>query len=366
MSFVRQQAIFNNKSYYMDDDDLLKSIGIIDHYRKIFLFIDKKEYINTKNLINGKIFLINFALVKTKSNSLINNGNLLRYVINMYSFNIEFILGFKQRDQAVCTLLEAYSNDAYYDLDRKIYYPENQILYDNYNTNNSMFLKETLIDMEYNSYDVIPEPIYYTSNHQWIKQGEPPELLNSFSAAFNYSFKELKDNKTQIVALDINNYQSFIENKKALLRRSELLNENQNLPIIDIKQIISDLFYYNAETLLEGLVFSYDSLVGEVAVHNPNWNVTMSFANSRPEDQKVKHIFEMKNRIKSAMNLIEKEHGNLLMFYCPWAHGDYFNIDFRDYKKENQPVAISSDQIDKMYSLDTIITDCMVSVDDIE
>lgn len=363
MSFVRQQAIYTNRSYLSDDNDLLKNIGIIDHYRKIFLFINKKEFINTQNVINGKVFLINFALVKTKSNMAINNGNLLRYVINMYSFNIEFILGWKKRDEAICTLLEAYSNDAYYDLDRKLYYPENQILYDNYNTINSPYLKESLIDMEYNAFDVIPEPIYYTSNHQWVKNGEMPELLNSFSAAFNYSFKELKDDKTQIVVLDLNHYQSFVESKKSMLRTTELLNESNNIPIINIKQVISDLFYYNAETLLEGLVFSYDSLVGDVAVHNPKWNVTMSFANYRPDEQKVKHIFEMKKRIKTAMNLIEKEHGNILMFYCPFSHGDNFNIDFRDYKKENQPITISSDQIDKMYSLDTAITDCMQTLD---
>lgn len=363
MSFVRQQASYVSREHLADGMEILKSSGIIEHYRKLFLFIDKREFINTKNVTNGKAFLINFSLNKKKSNSFTNNANLLHYVINMYSFNVEFILGWKNRDQALCTLLEAYSNDAYYDLDRKLYYPENQILYDNYNTINSQFLKESLIDMEYNSYDVIPEPIYYTSIHQFNKTREVPELLNSFAASFIYRLKELKDENTTITVLDINNFQSFVENKKFQLKRAEMLNSNINLPVVDIKQIVSDLFYYNAETLLEGLVFSYDTLIGDVAVHNPKWKVTMSFSNSRPEEQKINHIFEMKNRIKSAMELIEKEHGNVLMFYCPWAHGDNFNIHFRDYKKDSQPVTISSDNIDKMYSLDTVITDCMSTVD---
>lgn len=364
MSFVRQQASYMSREHLADREGILKSSGIIEHYRKLFLFIDRREFINTKNVISGKAFLINFSLNKKNANSFTNNANLLRYVINMYSFNVEFIFGWKNRDNAICTLLEAYSNDAYYDIDRKLYYPENQILYDNYNTINSQFLKESLIDMEYNSYDVIPEPLFYTSEHQLNVTREIPELLNSYAASFIYRLKELKDDKTMITVLDINNFQSFVENKKFQLKRSELLNSNINLPVVDIKQIVSDLFYYNAETLLEGLVFSYDSLVGEVAVHNPKWNVTMSFSNSRPEEQKINHIFEMKNRIKSAMELIEKEHGNVLMFYCPWAHGDNFNIHFRDYQRDRQPVTISSDNIDKMYSLDTVITDCMSTVDE--
>lgn len=366
--FVMEHAIYQNASYFNDNEALMKKVGIVDHYRKIFLFINKQEYLTTKNVSSGKMFLINFSLSKTNSSGFSSNGEFLRFMINMYSFNIEFISGFNQIDYSTCQLLEAFSNDAYYDLNRKIYTPENQILYDNKNSINNHFLKEALIDMEYNSYDVIPEPIYYTSNQQFVKTGEPPEILNSIVYTLVYQFKQLKDDKTAISVLDISQFQSFKESKLMELKRSELaysFPENQ-LPIIDIKQIISDLFYYNAETLLEGLVFSYDSCVGDVAIHKPNWAVTMSFASHRPEHQQAEHIFEMKRRIKNAMNLIEKEHGNVLMFYCPFAHGDNLSLHFRDYKKDNQPISLSSEEVDKMYSLDTVIEDCMTSVSDFE
>lgn len=366
--FVMQQAIWQNSSFLSDNETLMKKAGILDHYRKIFIFIDKQEYLINKNVASGKMFLINFSLSKTNNTGFSNNGEFLRFMINMYSFNIEFVAGFNKMDLSVCQLLEAFSNDAYYDLNRNIYTPQNQILYDNKNSINNQFLKEALIDMEYNSYDVIPEPIYYSSNQQFLKTGEPPEILNSIVYTLSYQFKQLKDQKTSISLLDISKFQSFRETKLMELKRAELSYAfpETDLPIIDIKQIISDLFYYNAETLLEGLVFSYDSCVGDVAIHKPNWAVTMSFSKQRPEKQQIEHIFEMKRRIKNAMNLVEKEHGNVLMFYCPFAHGDNFSIHFRDYNKDNQPIALSSEEVDKMYSLDTVIGDCMSSVSDFE
>ena len=364
MSFVLNQSIYHNKKFSTDKESILKNSDIIDYYRKIFIFIDKNNYLQNKYISIAKIFQINCSVSKTNSNPFSRNGDFIKFNINMYSFDTE-IRDLKQPllDDSLCVLKEAYSNDSYYDSTRDIYSTENQLLYDNNKSINNPFLKESFIDMEYNSFDVIPEPIYYTSNHQFMDTGECPEPLNSIYAPLIYRFKELRDNKTIISCLDIEKYLSFKEEKIRKLRKADMFTYENH---IDISSIISDLFYHNAETLLEGLVFSYDSLIGEVNIHNvKRWPVTMGFSTYKPEKIQFSHIMDMKNIIKNQMKVLEKDHGNLLFLYCPFSHGDRFDLHFRDYEKTNQPIScLSSDDVDKNYSLNTIINDCILDISD--
>lgn len=356
--FARKIANYKS-NLFMDTEKSIEIAGIKEYYRRMYIFIDRDEYQQFGTVKSGKMFLINCSMTYTTKNLYINHGELLRFVINMYSFQVEFINGFRNLDTSICTLEEGYLNDGYNDLIKRRYNPENQILYDNLRSLNNPYLKEELLNTEYQSYDVLPDPKYYTSNQQWLAEKEEPCPLNSIYHTLVYKLGDLKDNKTEIVILRNSDWQTFVEKKLQTLRT--IREEDYYDPIaqkVNINLLLQDLFFYNAETNLQGLIFSYDSQVGDVIItHDKRFPVTMSFANHRFDEQKTKHILDLKERLNKSIKSMENEHGSLLLYYSPYLQGDFFQVHFKDYKKENQPIVTESNKIDKIYSLDSAIID---------
>lgn len=361
--FVKQHATYKNRAFLLDNQESLEIAKIKEYYRKAFFFVDKNTFkINDGTIKTGKLFLMNCSMSYVNQSSTYNYGDFLRFVINMYTFNVEFVNGTNDFNNAICTLMEGYSNDGFSDLNTKKYFSDTQIIYDNIISNNNSDFKQSLIDMEYHSYDVMPEPKYYTSNHQFIETGEEPMMLNTVYQSFVYLFNELKDNSTSIVVLPYDQYQTFKNEKLKKLRAIRIDDElYQKQSNIDLSPIIEDLFYYNADIVLEGLIFSYDTNIGDVVIsHDKRIPVTMSFSKHRFDEQKVDHILNMKDRIRNTMKMLEKEHGNILLFFSPYSYGDMLQTYFRDYNKNNQPEI--SNQVDKMYSLDSVVNSVATSI----
>lgn len=360
--FVQQHNMYKNKCF-LDSDQSLEVAKIKDRHRKAFFFVDRNTfYINDGMVKTGKLFLINASMSYVNSTETKNYGSFLRFVINMYTFNVEFVNGPKDFNNAICTLMEGYSNDGFSDLDTKKYFNETNIVYENIKSNNSDALKEALVAMEYHSFDVMPEPKYYTSNHQWIETGEEPYLFNSTGCSYVYLFNELRDEVTSIALLPFEQFQTFKEEKLRKLRAVRDDDMYKNNSIIDLSPVLEDLFYYNSDTLLEGLIFSYDTNIGDVVIsHDKRFPVTMAFQKHRFDEQKINHILNMKERIRNTMKTLEKEHGNLMLFYSPYSHGDMLQTYFRDYTQEHQPEL--SDNIDKPYSLDSVVESVVASVE---
>ena len=350
---VTKQLDYLNSNLKSGQGELQKA-DIVDNYRKMFFFIDKSEFLQLNDINSGLLTLINFSLSKRKYTPYANYGTHLRFVVNFYTFRIEFINGFKDKDNAVCTLLDAYCSDAYLNLDTQRYHQENQVVYDRNISLNNEVLKDMLISFENNCFDVIPDPKYYTTDHQFVIEKEPPQALNTIYSPLIYSVKELKDDKTYMSILDIRDYQTFKESK---LRTMNDFRDNYSNDATSLAEQVTDIFSYNSEVVLEGLIYTYDSSIGKSAIEHTNkWAVTMSFSQHRPDQLQIQHMLTLKERIEDLAKRIEKEHGNILLFYCPFAHGDEIKVHFRDYNPENQPIMFDSPNVDKPYSLTTMVS----------
>ena len=250
----------------------------------------------------------------------------------------------------------AYSSDSYNNLDTRRYIPENQLIFENNASMNSAFLKEVLIDNEIQSNTVIPEPKYYTPAHQFLDNNELPDALNMTQTTITYRLEELKDSKTSIRILPFNQWESFKQRKLAEIKninRNDTEEFYKNQEQVD-SSILEDLFSYTSETMLEGLIFSYDSTTKEAYVNKSDVvKPTMSFYKHRFKEQVVNSILQTKDMIKRHMEYMENQYGSILFFYSPFTHGDQFKIKFRDYNPDNQPVLTKSENVDKMYSIDT-------------
>lgn len=360
--FWKAKAAWKNKEFLLGDDGIIDQAGIKESYRKAYFFINKENYVLDGTVRSGKLFLINASMSHTNTNRFVNSGNFLRFVINMYTFQVDFLSGIQDLNNAICKLEEAYSNDAYNDLDNKKYFRDNLLMYDDNYSVNSSDLKEFLVNAEYEADDTIPEPKYYTSAHQLIETGEEPYPLNMNVTSLIYRFEELRDHNTLISIIPMEHWYSFVALKLNKLRTVREDSDYHGLTS-NAKNFIEDLFYYNAEVVLEGLIFSYDSSVGDVAIHHhKSLPVTMSFSNHRFDQQKIDFMLKMKSMIKDNMKEIEKDYGNILMFYSPYMHGDHFDLTFRDYRKDNQPFNLN--KVDKMFGLDTAVSTVLSEVNE--
>ena len=355
---VHKHVKYKNRNLFLDGDDFINEANIKDRYRKVFVFIDKDELNQFKNVKTGKMMLINMSVCYMHSTFYSNYGNYLKFCINMYIFNIDFINGYNDKLNAICSLESAYSNSATNDLDKKRYIPEESNMYKFFpDLNGKSVTKEILLDFEYNSNNVIPDPRYYTAEHQFLVEGEEPTPLNNTYNILSYRMEELLEKGySQYVVYPFNQWATFKEQKLRELKKSDIELSNEYAKNSDL--LINSLFSYNSENLIEGLIFSYDSCAGSVNIHKmEKIRPTISFSKYRFPEQIINAIEIEKKNLENSVKIMEEVHGNLLLFYCPFAHGDKLSVKFRDYNIDNQPKIADSEHIDKLYEMNSIINE---------
>lgn len=363
---VHQHVKYKNRNLFLDSENLIDDTNIKDRYRKIFVFIDQNELNQFKNVKTGKMMLINMSVCYNTTTYFANYGNYLKFCINMYIFNIDFINGYHDKLNAICSLDSAFSNSATNDLDRKQYIPDESNMYKYIPDIGKSMTKEFLLDFEYHSNNVIPDPRYYTPEHQFLAEGEEPTPLNNNYNLLTYRMEELLDKgHSQYVIYPFNQWASFKEQKLRELRKSEIELSQEYAKNSDL--LINSLFSYNSENLIEGLIFSYDSCAGKVNVHKMDKvQPTISFSKFRFPEQIIDAIEIERKNLENSVKVMEEVHGNLLLFYCPFAHGDKLTVKFRDYNVDNQPKVADSDKIDKIYGMNSLISETINDFDEIE
>lgn len=362
---VHKHLRYKNRNLFLDEDDFISQSNIKDRYRKVFVFIDQNELNQFKNVRTGKMMLINMSVCYNTVTNFANYGNYLKFCINMYIFNIEFINGYQDKLNALCSLDSAFSNSATNDLDRKQYIPDESNMYKFIPDLGSSNVKEMLLDFEYNSNNVIPDPRYYTAEHQFLAEGEEPIPLNNVYHMMIYRMEELLDKgHSQFIVYPFNQWATFREQKLRELRKSEIELTNEYYAK-NSDLLINSLFSYNSENLIEGLIYSYDSCNGRVNIHKMDKiRPTISFSKYRFPEQIVDAIEIERKNLENTVKVMEEVHGNLLLFYCPFAHGDKLSVKFRDYNKENQPKVADSDYIDKVFEMNSLINETVNNINE--
>lgn len=361
---VHKHVKYKNRGLFLDNEDFINEANIKDRYRKVFVFIDQNELNQFKNVKTGKMMLINMSVNYNTSTNFSNFGNYLKFCINMYIFDIDFINGYHDKLNAMCFLDSAFSNTATNDMDRKQYIPEESNMYKYFPSLSNNATKEILLDFEYHSNNVIPDPRYYTAEQQFLAEGEEPTPLNNNYNRMSYRMEELLDKGySQYVIYPFNQWATFKEQKLRELRQSDIDIANNYAKNGDL--LINSLFSYNSENLIEGLIFSYDTCAGKVNIHKMDKiQPTISFSKYRFPEQIVDAIEIERKNLENTVKVMEEVHGNILLFYCPFAHGDKLSVKFRDYNIDNQPKITDSDHVDKVYEMNSLINETINNVED--
>lgn len=377
-------------AFHCKDSTGISSAGLFQCMRELHLFVNKAyEQISGEGGF-GKALLLNQSLSKSKEvidNSIVRNSNSMILLLNFYDFDVEFIGTSKNYLNSYFTLNNAFSNSETIDYNEKRHFRNGTSIYKNLAKLDSSIHNDFMNSIEYRNI-VIPKPKYYNV-HQMDKSGEYEGGLNEFREEFIYQGKELIDRgRTDVYLHDLSQWDAYLakfmdrddmfeyrqEVRKTHSVGDGLVNVRDNF--VNPHDITDVLFQCTAPSMIEGLVYAYDTSGKYKTDRNPDSNaalygipnrpLTTPFARYRMADNlnaNVKHTLDMMETIGMSL---EKEYGNLDLFYCPQKHGDRVKIVFNDYEKKNQPIlkyrdGTSVDRVLKSRAIDNDVENYILS-----
>ena len=361
-------SAFTPLAFKCKDTTGISGAGIFKCMRELHLFVNKAyENISGEGGF-GKAILLNQSLSESSKvidSSIVRNSNAMLLLMNLYDFDVEFIGSSKNYLNSYFTLNNAFSNSETIDYNEKQHFKNGNSLYKNLaklDLNHPVY-HEYMIGIEMRNI-LIPKPKYY-SIHQEDKHGEYDGGLNEIYDEIVYQGRELIDRgRTSVFVHDLSEWDRYLAN---LMNRDDIFEHKVNTYInnresssLDEKEnyvnpmdITDRLFQFTAPSMIEGLVYTYDTSGkyrtnknpdGNAALYGiPNVPLATPFAPYRMADNlnlSVKSTLDVFDMLGQSL---EAEYGNIDMFYSPSRYGDRLKIVFNDYKKDNQPIVKSKD-----------------------
>jgi hypothetical protein len=312
---------FNNKEI---EDGELSDCGILEYKRKIILFVEPDPY-RANTLRSAKAVVINESVSKGSK-----EGNITHVAIDN-SVLIRFSVYF-------CDVIFETPNNVYLSQFKIItaYSKEWQSLFDHNNVvqylmgrySQKLGMLEHINSQLYNEIigvmdtSVIP-PVYYTEVHQF-KMARDLFYMGGDNVEI-YSGNELIDNKTQIITMDINLWDTM---KYKTLGVLDAIEKQANETLQNANN-----FYYDFNRFIgENSTFIYDS--DARGKDSPGVNIV---GGKIPFKNFYAHPF-IQNNVTNALTLfeqschdIERDHGHIKVHCVPSKVGTLMRIKFKDY-----------------------------------
>lgn len=352
--------VFNNISplaFKCRNTDGIKEANIIQALRELHLFVNKDMEDELGRAGRGKAILLVQSLSDSSrailDNSASRNSNSLILELNLYTFDVEFAgLSMNFRNDFFY-LKNAFSNSETidYNLGRNLFNGESFYL-DLFDYNRYSEVKQLFIDSEMNN-NIIPSPKYYTNTHAHIK-GEYEGPLNENDELI-FLGRELIDKRTSIYRRKLNEWEFVAFN--CGFNEHELVLENiyhgnsfnfNNKSEVNPLDISDWLFGPTAHSMIEGLIYAYDTSGKFKTNENPNSNssvfrlpnrvLTAPFAHYQFKEKLNEDVKNVLDNLTQIGNMLEETHGNVDIYYAPNNCGDRLKIIFNDYDKDNQPL----------------------------
>lgn len=370
------------------DSSGISGAGIFKCMRELHLFINKAYENITGEGGFGKAILLNQSLSESSKvidNSLVRNNNSMILLLNLYDFDVEFIGPSKNYLNSYFTLNNAFSNSETIDYDAKRHFKNGTSLYKNLiklDLTHEMY-RDYMIGLEMRNI-MIPRPKYYSINQE-DKHGEYEGGLNEIFDEIIYQGQELIDRgRTTIFVHDLSEWDRYFaqltSREDIIERNTELLYPNlfehkkntldeKEVNLVNPMDITDSLFNYTAPSMIEGLVYAYDTSGKYRTNKNPDGNsslysipnipLTTPFAPYRMADNLNLSVKSTLDAFDMLGQSLEAEYGNIDMFYSPSRYGDRLKIVFNDYKKDNQPIIKTDNKsnINKVMKSKTIDND---------
>ena len=340
----------------------ISEAGLFKCMRELHLFVNKRyEQISGEGGF-GKAILLNQSLSesqKVTDNSIIRNANSMILLLNLYDFDVEFIGTSSNYLNSYFTLNNAFSNSETIDYNQKRHFRNGSSLYKNLNKIDAEAFRDFFSGIEYRNI-TIPKPKYYNI-YQMDKSGEYEGALNEFEDDIIYQGKELIDRgRTSVFLHDLSEWDAYLA---SFMSKHEMFDYKQQMRmnhatgndfekksenVVNPNNITDTLSQFTTPSMIEGVVYAYDTSGKYRTNKNPDSNAALYGIPNRPLTTPFAH-YRMANNLNDSVKLtldmvetiglsLEKEYGNLDLFYCPQRFGDRLKIVFNDYKKDNQPI----------------------------
>lgn len=343
----------------------LEDPSIVDAYREIYFFVDKEELDTFGDVKSGRAILVNHTVTKTNVLDRCDyksvNNNLV--IFNMYTFDVTFENGIRDYASAQFILQNAFSSSTVniWDALEPGYY----------RTGNSYYTSQIVNNDELGNYFedsesmnvLIPEPQYYTINHMDIMTNDF-HALNSIRTLYIYSGMQLVDKRTKLHVYDKALWTTMYNKNLEEMNR---YRNKEDYSKMDITEVSDSLFYDTANSMITGLMYSYDSLKKLVQIaYSPGLLVNVPFHNYQNRNKVRNEILSIKNGLLNLCGNIEKNFGNFTLYYYPSKMGDKVQMNFLDYLPENQPIYKNLVSVDKNTPLNNHLHATAIEIEAIE
>lgn len=351
-----------------------READILDAKRFIYLFFDQEDLDNhrTGNIINGnsiigKAIQINLSISKGgKGNIDIvpwirGTDNSTYMTIAMYVYDTLFDTNITNIHEAQFTLINSMISSTTNDYDIKKAMINGVNVYSK-DIRDKTDKKNLLSTMLQQSAPNIPEPMYYTMKQQEYEEHDC-YCLTGLTHSITHYGRDLLDDETRISVMNssvIHTMEPVMRDKLFQIRNSIKVSD-YTLNMYDTTDLSNNLIYQDFESMQSGYTYIYDTNMG--------FNILKSakaftpFMKYQFEDKIVNDLQRTSEIIKQHAAGVEKQFGPVRLMFTPIYFGDKMDIMFKDYKPDNQPVALNKTEIDNGTKLQQEISDMLYDIE---
>ena len=308
-----------------DTNKNLTKFGVMDQTREFYIYVDNVQLTMKDNQPFSTIMVqvnksVNDGAILTISPTRGNNKQINK---NVYIYDAYFPRGIKDFRDGEFTLRNASSSQIYTDYDRKISRTKESALYSDSIVDNvpyANFLEELCGTSE----PMIP-PNYYNRDH--TVDGLKNNMYNLIwgITRYNYSGGDLLDSNSKIHLVGSSNYVGI-----------DTPTENDGVE----EELANRLFLPTNENMITKATFIYDTQLG--------FNILGGEIpyNEHMYKQFIINSYEqIKAKITTQAQLIEKTEGSIRLYYNPTDVGDKVRVEYKDRKINNKGKALNKDYV---------------------
>lgn len=374
---MKLNRIWTPEDKFLSEGEMERNeAGILDCRRFMYLFFNENDIVNYKaGIVNpgekiiGKAIQTNMAISRGAHVNeevlpmfRLSDDNSTYMSISVYFYDTVFDTSLNNIETAEFILNNAITNGVNNDYTAKMTFLAGSNLY-------SKDIRDQPEKVDYLTHQLnegapnIPDPRFYTMKHQEQREGEM-YCITSIPNVIWHTGRELIDDNTRISIMNSNVMHTLIPEieQKVYETRNLLRQTNYTANIIDQTQLSQLMLYQNLESMQHGFIYIYDTNMGQNI--KKTGASMIPFLDKQMEPAVINSLERSLNSVKSYAKLLEPKFGSVRITYSPRYFGDKFDIYFKDYNADSQPVFQNKLGIDEGLTIKDEIAKNLLDMDD--
>lgn len=355
---------------------VLEEADIIEAHRFLYLFFKEEDLMNHKMKIEnppgtylfGKAIQINLSISKGENQDNVNTPRFIRgttnssfIMVNMYIYDTIFDRSIMNIRDAEFTLINSLTTANINEYGMKKVMSIGFNFYDK-DFRDKEDIKDAIRSTINASAPYIPDPIYYTPQHQYVLDDEI-YCLSETDTTVIHRGTELIDDFTNVSVMNMAMMDTLEPKLKNKLAEIRVLNETaySGVSMYDQTLLSETLLYQDFESMQHGYTYIYDTNMGFNIIRNANCYTP--FKKYRFEEVMVGDLNRTMFNIRQHANAVEKKFGPVRMMFTPLFYGDKTDVFFKDYTIEHQPTIKEQMNIDNGNKVKTELSNIVRDAD---